>query len=101
MVFGLKLGVPTVVIGWGHKYFEVMKRFGQEAYVFDFETANVSLAKCVREVLDSRQEIISEIEFAYKRETLFGKQFNLSNSEPALKKTSLINILESGPGFLL
>lgn len=35
MVAALSAGVPVAVIGWSHKYLEVMRQFGQERYVFD------------------------------------------------------------------
>jgi len=68
MVFGLRLGIPTVVIGWGHKYLEVMKKFNQETYVFDFEVANANLAKTMCEILEKRDVIVSKIELACKAE---------------------------------
>ena len=36
IVASLSMAVPTVAIGWSHKYHEVMAMFGQESYVFDF-----------------------------------------------------------------
>ncbi len=45
MVFGLRLCVPTLVIGWGHKYLEAMQRFGLEAYVFDYRCADHDLGE--------------------------------------------------------
>ncbi|MDO8915596.1 MAG: polysaccharide pyruvyl transferase family protein [Coriobacteriia bacterium] len=35
MVGALSAGVPVAVLGWSHKYLEVMRQFGQERYVFD------------------------------------------------------------------
>ncbi len=35
MVGALAAGVPVLVLGWSHKYLEVMKQFGQEAWVLD------------------------------------------------------------------
>lgn len=51
MVFGLRLCVPTVVIGWGHKYMETMKRFGQQNYVFNYRDAKRKLSEVVQEML--------------------------------------------------
>jgi len=61
MVFGLRLGIPTMVLGWGHKYLEVMKKFGQEGYVTDFESPNANLAKNLLEVLEKKKLIEAEI----------------------------------------
>ena len=38
MVGALSLGVPTAVLGWSHKYAEVMSRFGLESVVMDHKT---------------------------------------------------------------
>lgn len=35
MIAALSAGVPVAVLGWSHKYLEVMRQFGQERYVFD------------------------------------------------------------------
>ncbi|MDP2181973.1 MAG: polysaccharide pyruvyl transferase family protein [Actinomycetota bacterium] len=35
MVAALSASVPVAVLGWSHKYLEVMRQFGQERYVFD------------------------------------------------------------------
>jgi len=60
MVFGLRLGIPTVVIGWGHKYREVMRKFGQDIYVFGLETPDIELCK----ILDKSEVIANEIRSA-------------------------------------
>lgn len=36
MISGLATGTPTVVVGWSHKYREVMKEFGLERFVLAF-----------------------------------------------------------------
>lgn len=37
MVAGLALGVPTLVLGWSHKYQEVMAMFGAEEFYLNWE----------------------------------------------------------------
>jgi polysaccharide pyruvyl transferase WcaK-like protein len=37
MVAALSSGIPVLVIGWSHKYLEVMERFGQEDMVIDYK----------------------------------------------------------------
>ncbi len=38
MIAGLSLGMPTMVLGWGHKYAEVLAQFGIEEWAFDFSS---------------------------------------------------------------
>ncbi len=38
MVAGLCLGVPTMVLGWGHKYAEVLAQFGISDQAYDYST---------------------------------------------------------------
>ena len=42
MVSALSLAVPTVVLGWSHKYVEVMERFHQEDMVLDDSVATTA-----------------------------------------------------------
>lgn len=41
MVGALALGVPVMVIGWSHKYLEVMANFSQEDMVLDYKNGEV------------------------------------------------------------
>lgn len=43
MIASLSLEVPPVVVGWSHKYLEVMESFGLESYVFDYSKSDVNL----------------------------------------------------------
>jgi colanic acid/amylovoran biosynthesis protein len=36
MVTGLGSATPTVVVGWGHKYFEVLAQFDAERFALDY-----------------------------------------------------------------
>jgi colanic acid/amylovoran biosynthesis protein len=40
MVGALATSVPVLVMGWSHKYLEVMRQFGQERYVFDYSSGD-------------------------------------------------------------
>lgn len=51
MVSALSLSVPTIVIGWSHKYAEVMAEFGLEKYALDFGEDDFSLHEAVTELL--------------------------------------------------
>ena len=45
MIAGLSLAVPTIVIGWGHKYQETMQAFGMAEFVRDFSDQDFQLTK--------------------------------------------------------
>jgi polysaccharide pyruvyl transferase WcaK-like protein len=47
MVAGLALGIPTMVIGWGHKYNELMDQFGLRTWVYDYTQLDAA-ALCAR-----------------------------------------------------
>jgi colanic acid/amylovoran biosynthesis protein len=36
MISGLAVGVPSLLIGWSHKYLEVLESFGLESFALDF-----------------------------------------------------------------
>jgi polysaccharide pyruvyl transferase WcaK-like protein len=62
MVAALALGVPCVVLGWSHKYFEVMKSFGMQDYVFaynDFDAKKVG--QLVTELLGRKADLSGAI----------------------------------------
>ena len=61
MVFGLRLAIPTIVIGWSHKYHEVMKFFGQEAFVFNYKDPNQSFDEMIIEVIKNNEIFRSQI----------------------------------------
>jgi polysaccharide pyruvyl transferase WcaK-like protein len=50
--------VPTVALGWSHKYYGIMKMLGQEKYVCDVWTANFSeLVSKISDAWHNRDEI--------------------------------------------
>lgn len=53
MVTSLSCGIPVVVLGWGHKYLEIMEQFGLETSVFKYKVLNSERF---------RQELVSQIE---------------------------------------
>lgn len=62
MVGALSLGVPVAVLGWSHKYAEVMARFGLEANVMDYRQLDGGrLRASVRGVFDAREAIRAAI----------------------------------------
>ena len=61
MISGLSLAVPTVVIGWSHKYKETMDYFGLGRYAMDFSNPEMDLPLVVKEVLADKAEIHKQI----------------------------------------
>lgn len=57
MVAALALGVPPLVIGWSHKYEEVLDQFGCFDNAVDFSEAYDALASRLDDLLDHREEI--------------------------------------------
>jgi polysaccharide pyruvyl transferase WcaK-like protein len=62
MVGALTAGVPVVVMGWSHKYAEVMDEFGLTEWVFDYseKDAVAFFARC-EALLDSREQVAESI----------------------------------------
>jgi colanic acid/amylovoran biosynthesis protein len=61
MISGLSLGIPMVVIGWGHKYKETLAYFGLERYSFDFGENDAALTGSITEILENHQKITDQI----------------------------------------
>jgi colanic acid/amylovoran biosynthesis protein WcaK/AmsJ len=58
MIGALSLAVPTAVVGWSHKYREVMAEFGQESLVIDYrELDSDALAALETSLLSSLHTI--------------------------------------------
>ena len=67
MIAGLSAGVPTLVLGWGHKYREVLSAFGLERYSLSGETLGGTgdiddLLETLDEFLGARPGIAAAIE---------------------------------------
>ncbi|NPV57324.1 MAG: hypothetical protein HPY76_11730 [Anaerolineae bacterium] len=61
MVSALSLGVPTLVIGWSHKYAETMADFEMERFASDFGDQKVSLVDLAQELLGNDQLIRKQL----------------------------------------
>ena len=62
MVGALSLGVPAAVLGWSHKYAEVMARFGLEANVMDYKAMSATdLRASVQRVYEQREAMRAAI----------------------------------------
>ncbi len=63
MVAALSSGIPVLVIGWSHKYLEVMRRFGQADMVIDYsKSGHSSILMLLDRLIDNRQKISETIE---------------------------------------
>ena len=62
MVFALSMQVPVMVVGWSHKYGEVMEQFGLEGYAVDYAGLKMSrLQELFRKMEGEEQEIRQKI----------------------------------------
>jgi polysaccharide pyruvyl transferase WcaK-like protein len=57
MISGLALQIPTIVIGWGHKYAETMAYFDMENHCVDFQEIECDLMTLVKKVLSEKENI--------------------------------------------
>lgn len=63
MVGALSLAVPAAVLGWSHKYVEVMARFGLQDFVMDYQALQAAELRAVLEALfDQRAQVRARIE---------------------------------------
>lgn len=63
VVASASMRVPVVVIGWAHKYVELMKELGLEEYVIDYRKAFVDEIKCVlKKMWHNKEEIVKKLE---------------------------------------
>lgn len=60
MISGLSLAVPTAVIGWSHKYREIMDRFGMADYALDFSDMQAA-TEMVSRLLSEGERIRDEL----------------------------------------
>jgi len=63
MISGLSMAKPIMVLGWGHKYKEVLQQFGIEEWCFDFSDLRTDFVlEHVDRFLASKDEIGESIE---------------------------------------
>ncbi len=78
MIAGLCLAIPTVVVGWSHKYEEVLAEFQLERFAFSFDSEGLDLTDVVLEVLGERETLRSRIDTELARVTsLAAAQFEI------------------------
>jgi polysaccharide pyruvyl transferase WcaK-like protein len=62
MVGALSMGVPTAVLGWSHKYAEVMARFGLDGVVMDYKALSAEqLLASVQRLFEQRAQVRAAI----------------------------------------
>ena len=61
MISSLALGIPTVVIGWGHKYKETMAYFNLEEYSLDFGSSEANLPDIISVILQNPKNVMDKI----------------------------------------
>lgn len=61
MISALTLGVPPVVIGWSHKYAEVLVEFGLERFAVDFADPDADVLSLARTALTERDTLRAQI----------------------------------------
>jgi len=61
MVASLSLSTPVVVLGWSHKYLEVMKQFDMQEFVYDYKANDIQLTQKVIELLQNKETYIKKI----------------------------------------
>jgi len=62
MVAGLSLCVPTMVIGWSHKYRETLADFGMQNYAIDYKNTDLKIVKAYQVFLDNMDSIKAQLE---------------------------------------
>lgn len=62
MVAGLSLCIPTMVIGWSHKYRETLADFGMQNYAIDYKNTDLNILKAYRTFLQDLETIKVQLE---------------------------------------
>lgn len=62
MIASLSLAIPVMVIGWSHKYLEVMEQFGQEDMVLDYKKGSIEpIIHCIERLISERSDRAKKI----------------------------------------
>jgi polysaccharide pyruvyl transferase WcaK-like protein len=66
MVAGLSLCVPTMVIGWSHKYRETLAEFDMQNYAIDYKNTDLKILKAFIDFVSNlpiiKQQLITNVE---------------------------------------
>jgi polysaccharide pyruvyl transferase WcaK-like protein len=81
MISGLSMEIPTVVVGWSHKYQEALIDFGLEGFAVPFQQADTRSIEIIEQALRSREEIREQLAAKLPEATsLAGIQFQYLKS---------------------
>ena len=61
MIASLSMAIPVMVLGWSHKYFEVMKQFNMEAFVVDYQDEQHDFISSIERMLKEKDQYVSQI----------------------------------------
>jgi polysaccharide pyruvyl transferase WcaK-like protein len=80
MVAALSSGIPVLVIGWSHKYLEVMESFGQEDMVIDYKQGGHEVVSTLLDgLLDDRaQRALTIVNALYEVKTSSQRQVDFA-----------------------
>ncbi len=63
LIAAMSSGVPSIALGWGHKYYEMFELFGMEKYVFEYHEFNEDIIlKKVKELTENYVQLRKQIE---------------------------------------
>jgi polysaccharide pyruvyl transferase WcaK-like protein len=57
MIASLSLTKTVMVLGWSHKYLEVMKQFDMQKFVVDYQDQEIDLSQNVLEMLNEKEAL--------------------------------------------
>lgn len=64
LIAAMSSGVPSLALGWGHKYYEMFELFGMEKYVFEYHEFNEeTILSKVQELVENYVNLQKQIEF--------------------------------------
>jgi len=61
MIASLSLVKPVMVLGWSHKYLEVMKQFDMQQWVVDYQDQKVDLVENIEKMLKDEKQLKDKI----------------------------------------
>jgi polysaccharide pyruvyl transferase WcaK-like protein len=92
IIASTSMHVPTVVIAWSHKYYEVMKMLGQEKYVCDYKTVTFDeLVSKIKGIAVNKEEIKNEL----KIKTEVAKKSAMRNAKLVKELVDSLNLKTS------
>ncbi len=78
IIASISMCVPTLIVGWGHKYYETMELVGQEKFVTDYKTFTFDeLREKVDDLWRNKEKIREELKARIsdiKKSAMFGGQ---------------------------